>query len=490
MSEESKPRRSVSRALEILSDALEEVARRRPEVRDALGDLAHWLERLARGEVLEDRVLTPQPGRATLSRGPLHGDDGRSRDAALRQVDLALIVRRARWKADAVRFAAMRRKVIAGGEGGDGTEAVRARETELRARLAGISDCTTIWLDSPRPMPADEVLDDVAACYDFVARAAEVVEELEAVGALDPAPPSELLYLLAEGQSALLAALATTDQRLDSDQRDLFAWLKGQTTRHRIYVDRHMRLDDPAPMQGAAARLERLEGMREALLARHLRRRGRTRLLNKVRYHVTKVVEGGGVVQDSDRNAIESAASEWRALGLPPGDSSLRRLLTDFSRAPGADVPTVVRDLLQHTARTPDREDEPVARQRRADPVGELAPLVQGQAALVLAEVQDDDLERGLRETLGFETLRWVVLPLSETDAETERQLAARVEQEIRETPDGLVLLARRLPQDAYAEFKSLCMGLRRPFVRLTGTLDPPTVAHQVLRQIGWRLRG
>jgi len=97
--------------------------------------------------------------------------------------------------------------------------------------------------------------------------------------------------------------------------------------------------------------------------------------------------------------------------------------------------------------------------------------------------VRDEDLE--LRETLTAALpstrIHWVELP-SESPLET-------LTREIRDEDVDLVLIAERLPEDEYAEFKRLCLDSGRPFVRLPDGLEPDRVAHQILRQVGWRLR-
>jgi hypothetical protein len=52
-----------------------------------------------------------------------------------------------------------------------------------------------------------------------------------------------------------------------------------------------------------------------------------------------------------------------------------------------------------------------------------------------------------------------------------------------------LVMIAMRLPMDDYTWFKDACMKREKPFVRLPGGVAPHEVAHQVVRQVGWRLR-
>ena len=97
--------------------------------------------------------------------------------------------------------------------------------------------------------------------------------------------------------------------------------------------------------------------------------------------------------------------------------------------------------------------------------------------------VRDEDI--GLREPLAaalhLTQIHWVELPTEEPLETLAREIAG--------DDVDLVLIAERLPEDQYAEFKRLCLVSGRPFVRLPDGLEPDRVAHQVLRQVGWRLR-
>ena len=246
--------------LHLLLNTLLEVGQERADVRAALSHLRAALGGMEGedGESLAQRTLTPHPSRRDFQR------ESTSIDQASEGVDLGLIVNRARWKSEACRFAIRRRAEAPSAKDAEG---LAAEESALRARREEMEDCYAWMLDSPRPLPEDKRVEEVALCYDVVARAAELCLELDAEGALSPVPSPDLLFLLAESQSSLLTALAHCELRGDSDQRDLFLWLKEQTTRHRVYVDRHMRLDDPADSTKAAALLDRLEhaakGIRE-----------------------------------------------------------------------------------------------------------------------------------------------------------------------------------------------------------------------------------
>ena len=407
----------------------------------------------ADGPVLVDKVLTPRPmpGREDSSRPP-------------RQVDLSVIVRRARWKAAACRLAVDRRAAEEGDAG------IARLEENLRRQRADLEDCWAWMLDSPRNQPEDRLLLDVAACYDTVALAAESVEHLQERGALDPKPPAELLYLLAESQSALLSALHKCDLRGDSDQRDLFLWLKDQTTRHRIYVDRHMRLDDPADSSGSEELGDRLKTLVVRRVKNLEQGRLRGQLLNKVRYHVQKA---DGRATEPDQRAIEVACAEWIKAGLDAKDAELVGLVAEVmsSEDGGAAVAEV---LGESTDGAPT--------ERRRDILVESRALLETRRVLMIGVADQADDAHALVEPLGLAALRFVSIP-------SNVEGMPLIEPELDRPDVDLVLIAYRLPAEDYASFKTLCMEKERPFVRLPGGLAAEQVGHQVLRQVAWRLR-
>ena len=53
----------------------------------------------------------------------------------------------------------------------------------------------------------------------------------------------------------------------------------------------------------------------------------------------------------------------------------------------------------------------------------------------------------------------------------------------------ALFLLGVRLAPEEYNAFKEACLEQKVAFVRLPGQLTALAIAHQVMRQVGWRLR-
>lgn len=100
---------------------------------------------------------------------------------------------------------------------------------------------------------------------------------------------------------------------------------------------------------------------------------------------------------------------------------------------------------------------------------------------MIFVRDEDTKMREPLAAALHLTQINWVELP-----AEEPLETLAR---EIRGVDVDLVLITEHLPEEEYAEFKRLCLASGRPFVRLPDGLEPNRVAHQVLRQVGWRLR-
>jgi hypothetical protein len=445
--------------------ALAQVARERRDVHEALRALHAWLGRQLdeqergrrRDSGLQDKVLSQGEGRRVVSGHELREP---------RSIDLTLIVRRARWKAAAVRFAQERRS-----DPRANTDELRRLEEGLRAQRADMPDCFPWMLDASAALPADAALTAVVGCWEVVASAAEGIAKLKARSALEPAPPAELLYLLAEAQSALLAAVRALDLRGDSDQRDLFQWLKDQTTRHRIYVDRHMRLDDPADPNGWSDLGQRLQTKLEEIALRGQERRDRQQILNKLRFHARKVLEAGRLL-DADRNSILATLELFGDPAEARRERPLLDLLEPLARTFGDDeaLGPVLRAIVPAAGGSAPRR-----------PLDEASELLAGSHVLMLAAAEDEEARQTLVAELRLGELEWIAV---EDPDGTEL-----LEREIPRTAARLVLLGTRLTPAAYAEFKRLSTEHSKLFVRLPEGLTPDIVARQVLRQVGWRLR-
>jgi hypothetical protein len=119
-------------------------------------------------------------------------------------IDLSRVARRARLKEEACRWAVKRRQRMA--EGVDFDSAIRPMDKELGRRVREMSDCYAWPLDPYAKLPSDARLDELAAAYESLAMAADLVSEVSAVEK-GRAFTEQAYQLLAVAQSALRGGL-------------------------------------------------------------------------------------------------------------------------------------------------------------------------------------------------------------------------------------------------------------------------------------------
>lgn len=467
------------------------------ETRDSLRALSVYLsselDLLEGGKGAPHGVLTPA-ARGKVARSVL------PEDKALTD-GLETVLKRTTWKAAACRVSVERHGLsrLAGGERETAEAQLAHRERVLREALTGLRDTIPWMLDQPFGLRANQdgafdVPDESAAklavvadCYDTLAMAVEKARELEDAGIFHEGPPRPFLYLLAEAQSALLASISEAPVRSDTDQRDVFLWLKEQTTRFRIYVDRHMRLDDLAECHQSADLRERITKLSDELVRDRKDRRQRGQLLSKVRYHVEKLLVEGGATR-SEADSLQVALKGWVGAGLDRSDRALTEALQGLREKVHEveeDVAEVIRGILR-----PVRAPEPSSHKADGDDrssrsLDEVRELVAGKRAVLMAPPSNQVDAEALASELGASQI-----DLLEVDVDGPK--AARSEALERALADEgarLFLLGVRLEPEEYNGFKESCLERKLAFVRLPGPLSATAIAHQVMRQVGWRLR-
>ncbi|MEE2940846.1 MAG: hypothetical protein VX460_10710 [Planctomycetota bacterium] len=512
------PPRPVTDALRLLLETCLRAAEEDEDVRRSLVALSGWIARevdaitreggRSRGRSGNHGVLTPA-GRGRV--------DGGSRDATSDEPGkritsrLATVVTRARWKAAACRLSLDKRARATGAaEAPAGDDAaIEQREASLRERIATLPDTSSWMLDLPfgRRLSDDDALlvnDDQAArlaqvadCYDALATGAEIAIQLDESGAFRRSPSPAFLYLLAEAQSALLQSLADAPTRSDSDQRDVFLWLKDQTTRYRIYVDRYMRLDDPADAAGSADLVERMRRAAREILDMAKARRERSQLLSKVRYHVGKLEHQ---LLESELESLRHAVEEWEAKGNAMSDRGLGEALAPLHEmvAEGGEPADLIASLgsllagVSSRGRGGRRGEGGGASSRkgsgdaaRADQtLAEMSALLESRGVALLAGSDAALDEAELEEHFGkggFAVVR--------IDVDGDAPARASALQELLDGDTELFLLGVRFVPEEYQGFKETCLQRDKQFVRLPGALDARAIAHQISRQVGWRLR-
>lgn len=263
-----------------------------------------------------------------------------------RRTDLDLVVRRCAAKVRSIDWALERRERIARGE--DHQSRIGPIDQARLAEVRDLADCSLWMLDPYGPVERLEPrrLIEARRGYVCVGRCAEAAkrwqdDDSSDDDALGDALPG-FLQLAAEAQSALRTALRACEVENDSDQLDLWGWVRRRGDEERIYIERYMRSEDPATMAGLADFDDRLEAMLGELDGRIRRRRDRNHRINRLRYHAERLeaalVEGRDAEDPElahDWRVVAETVEAWIAEGNQATDRSLLGQLAPIA----ADLP-------------------------------------------------------------------------------------------------------------------------------------------------------
>ena len=176
--------------------------------------------------------------------------------------DLKDIEARCRLKAEACRWAATRRRLLA--EGAPFRTQIEPKDKEMIE--AGKSQECFLWMCSPDAASVD------LASYEMAAASFETLAEaIGFVRAILESPDSGKndleapLLLLAEAQSALRIAVGELSPHDDAEQEQVFRWLRRTTEEKQVFVRRHMKLNDPADPKNAGDLKGRIQTARASV---------------------------------------------------------------------------------------------------------------------------------------------------------------------------------------------------------------------------------
>jgi hypothetical protein len=392
----------------------------------------------------------------------------RSMDAELAEIET-----RCRRKGDAARWAAERVRQLRE------NCCFQADEPPGDQEMVRWADSLTdkfFWLSASSSSTQVDagLLDDVSGCFETLAEAVALAR-----GALEKQPAvskalDRLLPLLSEAQSAVRAAMQRVGASTDDDQLEVFKWLKETTARHRVYVERFMRADDPADSTRWSELLERIESLVpggtssrqhdpgfERLRAEFARPRG----------------EQDAVL---DWSAIIATVDNLIADGVPPSNKELRELLLpviddipERSELP-AGFQAVLREIDRFLATRPNAANTPAPAQPSGE-VKEVARLLRGRSVVLIGGNRRREAQESLKRVLGLKDLVWI---------ETREHQSIDGFEPVVARPDvALVLLAIRWSSHAFGDVKQFCERYGKPLVRLPAGYNLNQVAAQILLQ-------
>lgn len=409
---------------------------------------------------------------------------GRARQAAAREdgeaparraVDLALISRRCKLKAESCRAVIDRRAATDGAA----LEEVEARIRDLLANKDELPDCFLWALYPERTPPGDAALAEVETCYDAAASACEVMGKIES-SAGDATRPDleEAMQLMATASSALRSALERTWlTRPDIDQDEMHAWLRYETHVQRVFVHRHMKLEDPAGVEDARRVIEQAEELKRRIEKRRHDRKAAAQQLNKIAYQVKKYFQGPVVADERERRTLLRALEELERLGIGMGDARVREALAGASTEAFGPDAEVVRAALA-PPRAAGEEEEPEAGPRWSESVLRVRQWLKGTTVVMIGGERMPAQEARIREAFDLGAVEWPAL--------TEHGSGEYMRAPIQRPETSLVVILIRLTGHLHGdEAREYAAAAGKPYVLIRAGHNPEQIAEAVLDQAG-----
>lgn len=416
---------------------------------------------------------TEEIGRARLAGQAPYDASEEDEPRDTREIDLALVEQRARLKADSCRlFLDGLRSSL------DPVRQMEHRERvrDMIGRAKELHNCF-LWVFFPdREQPGPEVVREIAACYDALARAVALVRRIDGSGSKGGRDALErAVQMLAEADSALRIALqATWLTSPDIDQDEIHAWLKRETYMRRIYIERHMKLEDPADPAGAPDLIERIAALDAEVGKRIRAAKEIEKHFSAIRYHVRQLE---GAREDEVPRHHEKIAEAVRALieaGIPATD---RRI----AEAVGSRVARDLLDRLPELApltREPESTDRPEAPAPRewSRQVLEVRSLLSGRRMVIVGGVPRRDAIERLQQAFDLESVDWVEL--------SEHGSGEPMRPSIRRPETAIVIVLVKLVGHLHADMaKEIAREAGKPCVFLRAGYNPEQVADAILQQ-------
>lgn len=397
--------------------------------------------------------------------------------------DLATIQARCLLKAEAARWAAARQRLLA--DGANYVTQIEPKDRDIIARAKALPDCFLWMCHRDGPSPANlELYEQVAGCFEAAAEALGVVKLIQDNPEAHQDELGAALDLMAEAQSALRVAAIEIDWGVDSDQAHIFNWLKTTTSQQQIFVQRHMRVDDPADPARWPELVSRIQSLDARLGEEQQRVRQRKKLLGKVRHKASLIAQYPEQAEGAWR-ILADTVDELVSDGLPPSNRELRELLLPVRDDLPDDLPLpmgaqrVLAEVDRYLASCSVEEGTLAA--ASTPQVQEIARIVGGKSMLLIGGENRPAAHRALEEAFCLGELIWIGSQ-NHQSVDDFRPYVAR--------PDvALVLLAIRWSSHSYGDVKDFCDRYGKPLVRLPGGYNPNQVAAQIQAQCSQRLR-
>ncbi len=395
---------------------------------------------------------------------------------------LELLAKRSRLKAEAMRWAKERRSLELAP---DAPHLTLSERTQRLISQAHQLDACGLWmLSREADLPPDESMHILAACFDNLALAADIAGALDTQDWEDRDTLLAVFELLAESQSALRRALIECDLPADEEQTHAFYWLRRQTEQHSVYLERYMRLDNPADPADWETRSRRLHELEQRLTDARSQRRTQLELRKRLAYHAKRIrnaTPGAEFVLD-DWKKVDDTAAALLQLGVRPSERELREELLPILelRPSQLDLPEAVRridiEIDRYLASKEFDSSPPPPARERSPAVLKAADLLRGKRIVLIGGVERPHSKLALERAFELQELEWITTREHESTAYLEAPIA-------RDDTFMVLVLIRWASHSHSKDSMTLAKQLNKRPVRLTRGYNPNQVAEEILRQ-------
>lgn len=484
----------LAEALVTLFERLGPYVQSDPQLRAAVVGLSRaasaWAEQLAPAPEAappdpEPELALPPPPPVvippdfTLARPPapvrppvVHEED----DRGIEPIDLTVLARRCRLKAEAARLVAARKR-------GD----VVPPPDDLIRQANELPDCD-LWMLYPGDyVDAPKAWDDLGGAFAVGTEAAHLLAILKEL----PEPLAgrhreQVLYAAAESQAMVWAGVLDVHRRVDNDQVHLFVHIREIARRYQIYINRYLKKEDRVSADGWPSLLARLAVLRDLLAEARGKARSREKGVTNLKYKLKRMADSSATAA-ADWPRVLELLEEVVAAGVPASNADIRELLIPVldtlpeDQEPGPNAERVFAAVSEYLASRPAPPPAPCAEPPTAE-VRAVAELLRGRELVLIGGVERPAARRAIEVAFGLTRLNWLSTRPHESVTYFEPSVAR---------PEAAaVLLAIRWSSHSYGDVKEYCDKYGKPIVYLKAGYNPNQIAHAILEQVGERLRG
>jgi hypothetical protein len=351
----------------------------------------------------------------------------------------------------------------------------------LIARAKALPNCF-LWMFMPgHEVPAREVLEMIRGCYENLRSSAVLMGDVLGGSVVGKRLTQRIAELAARSQSALRAALRRTwMERSDYDQDDMFLLLRRFAEQEQVFIERHMRVDDPADPALWNQTAGELTEVSVEVEAEQQKGRESRKFLNKARHHAKRILHDKESSEATDWESVQSAC--LGLLDAQPGSAGeVRELLGPIAlwKAEAFEPEPRFADLLEEALDRADGdgEEQSGGSERPEDPrVAQVREKLAGRRVVLFGGAELAHQRERIQRAFALGELAWVTL----REHASSEPLRSAIEHPETALVLGLVRLAGHQHIDDGRDYAGRA---GKPYVLVPGGFSPTQLAKSITDQ-------